>query len=271
MKLGTLLGKVWGQPLMRHAAVDDPRTILIHKRIILSNPLLLDVYERWYSGFLPAVSETSHLKSLPILEIGCGASYLERLIPEIIKSDVSANPNATLVANGESLPFVDGGLRAILVMAALHHMHEPLNFLREAERCLAPEGRLVLIEPSSSPLHQFMIRMFHPHEYYDGSVAEWKNGTTSRMSDANNALPWIIFERERERFARELLGLKLLSIHRHTFIAYYATGGLSYRPFAPGMALPVIRAVERLCQMMIPSLGTMMTIDVQKQGGIGSA
>lgn len=253
---------------MRNATVDDPETVLIHKRIILSNPLLFDVYERWYMGFLPAVSATIHLKNLPILEIGCGASHLDHFIPGIIKSDVSANPNVTIVANGESLPFADGGLRAIFVLAALHHMHEPANFLREANRCLAAGGRLVLIEPSNSPLHQFMIKMFHPHEYYDGSVAGWNNGTMNRMSDANNALPWIIFERERERFAHEFPALKLLSICRHTFLAYYATGGLSYRPFAPVLALPVIRAFEGLCQALIPNLGTMMTIDVQKQDSV---
>jgi SAM-dependent methyltransferase len=257
------LRHAWGDPLARGVDINAPGTISVHRRIISSKPLLRAAYRHWYQDFVAAVRAAGD-GSGPVIELGCGASHLDEYLPGVIKTDVVAHSNVDIALSAEALPFADGSVRAIVALGVLHHLDEPLKCLTEAQRCLVRNGRLVLIEPSGSPLHRFMVRKFHPHEYYDKNVREWRNTTSGRLSAANNALPWIIFVRDREAFERQLPGLRIRSIRPHTFVMYYLSGGLSYRPFVPGALLPLVEVVEVLARPFRPSLGTMMTVEIEK-------
>jgi SAM-dependent methyltransferase len=245
--------------------VDAPESVLVHRDVILSKPLLRQVYAHWYGECLAAVAATTHL-DLPMIELGCGASHVERYVPGVIKTDVVPQPNARIATDAEHLPFGDGGLRAIFMVGVFHHVPQPARFLAEADRALAPGGRLVMLEPTNGVLHRLMIRLFHPYEHFDGSVTEWTNPTTGRLSSANNALPWIVFERDRDRLAREFPRLRVRSIRRHTAIAYYLSGGLSYRAFLPAGLSPLVQFVDRAAARGGHGSGSMMTIDVERLG-----
>lgn len=258
----SLLKKYWAHPLAKDIDIDSPQTISIHRKIILKKPIMRAVYRKWYKRFLPAVSATSQLR-LPMVEIGCGASHLEQYIPTVIKTDVVNHGNVHQVVDGTELPYADDSVRCLFVLNALHHFDFPQKFLAEAERVLAPGGRLVLTEPSNSPLQKFMIRHFHLHEYYDDSVKRWDNVVEGRLSSANNALPWIIFQRDRTLFETRFPKLKILSIKRHTLFFYFASGGLSYRSFLPALSIPFLHLSEWLVTL-IPLLGTEMTIEIEK-------
>jgi ubiquinone/menaquinone biosynthesis C-methylase UbiE len=54
-----------------------------------------------------------------------------------------------VVADMEALPFADESFDAVMFVAALHHVPEPLRALQEANRVLRPGGRLFALEPSS--------------------------------------------------------------------------------------------------------------------------
>ncbi len=84
------------------------------------------------------------------------------------------------------------------------------------------------------------------------------------MKDANNALPWIIFFRDRRCFEKKLPFLKVRRVRHHTFLRYYASGGLSHRPFIPGMLYPVVQLVDMLALTVVRKLGSMMTIEVER-------
>lgn len=258
-----LFKKFWGHPLTRNIDIDSPATISTHRRIILSNPTLKAVYRFWYGQFVSAAHATAHLP-LPFIEVGAGASHLEKYIPEVVKTDVVPHDNIERVVDAEALPYPDAGLRGIVMVGVLHHLRTPAQFLKEAQRCLVPGGRLVLIEPSNSPLHRFMIKKLHPHEFYDGSVPHWVNSCTKRLSVANNALAWIIFERDRQKFEKEFPNLKIRRIRRHTLFKYYLSGGLSYRPFFPSFCHGLVDFIEWLATPLTRSLGTMMTIEVER-------
>jgi SAM-dependent methyltransferase len=250
-------------PMTKQMDIDSPETISVHRKIILSKPVLGAIYDKWYSELIPSVKATEKIRG-PMIEIGCGASLLEEFVPGIIKTDVVPHIHVDKVVDGNFLPFADGSLRAIFVVNALHHFERPADFLAEAQRCLIPGGRLTLIEPTNSPLHRFMIRVCHPSEYFDSEVATWENSPQGRLSKANNALPWIIFERDRQKFDATFPNLKIRSLHKHTYLIYYASGGLSYRSFLPPVLLPLLRLVEGAAEMMIPSWGTEMTIEIEK-------
>src|SRR5206468_1199046 len=98
-----------------------------------------------------------------ILDLGCGDGSHMRLLAaggRVFGSDVSLaalrqarNSGPVLVADGQRLPFPDGAFDFVHVSHVLHHAHDFRAVLREANRVLNPEGRLVLVETcEDSPL-----------------------------------------------------------------------------------------------------------------------
>lgn len=99
-----------------------------------------------------------------ILECGCGLGHdgLELLRKGylLVATDISpgqlrearrlhrregfGGSSLHLLADAENLPFADGSFQGVLMVASLHHLHDPLRALREAHRVLKPGGLLVL-------------------------------------------------------------------------------------------------------------------------------
>lgn len=258
---GAFFRSVWGQPLARAVDVNGADAISVHRRILDSNPALGAHYRRWYSECLPAWKETENILG-EVVEIGSGAGFLEEAIPGLVRTDAVANPLSHRVIDAERMAFGDGTLRAIFVIGVLHHLSRPGKFLAEAERCLKPGGRLVLLEPHNSFPQRFLCRLLDHYEYFDDEIAEWANQDSGRMTRANLALPWVIFVRDRARFEAEFPSLRIRAIRHHTFISYLVTGGMSYRPFIPSFALPLVSAAEFLARPFMSWVGTMMTIDI---------
>ncbi len=136
----------------------------IHRRIIAQNPLLQKVYRQWYGEFTACLRQAPH-PNLSVAEVGSGAGHFERYWPGVIKTDLFCRSDIRVVVSAESLCFKSGSLRALCLLGVLHHLREPLRFLKEAERCLPPGGRLILIEPSNSVLHKFLCKYVHQHEF----------------------------------------------------------------------------------------------------------
>jgi SAM-dependent methyltransferase len=251
-------------PVTDHMDVDAPESVIVHQRIIGQNPLLQEVYRVWYREFLPAVAATESLHPKPMIELGCGASHLEKYVPGVIKTDCVAHANTDAVVDAQALPYADNSLRAVFMTAVLHHLPDPEKCLREVERCLAPGGRLVLVESSNSPLQKFLINRFSPYEFHDDKVTEWTSAPTGRLSSANTALGWVILIRDRELFARKFPRLRLTRIHYHTLLTYSISGGMSFRPFLPASFRPLVRGLESLTRPLHPWLGTNVTVEFEK-------
>ena len=264
LNFGAFLRKAWGQPLAHGIDLNGPDAVLAHRRIIDSNRVLRAHYMRWYRECLPAVEETRHLTG-DIVEIGSGAGFLDQVIPKLVKTDSVQNQLSHRVVDAMKLPFADSSLRALFLIGVLHHIPHPAKFLSEAQRCLRPGGRLVMLEPHNSWPQRFLCRLLEHYEYFDDAVKEWTNEGSGRMTQANMALPWVIFIRDRARFEKEFPALKILRIRYHTLLSYILSGGMSFRPFIPAMALPLVATVECAARPLMRWAGTMMTIDVEKK------
>ena len=262
--LGSFVKKVWQHPLTKQIDVNGADTIDIHRQILRSKPLLYQHYLRWYRECLPAFEETKNLPG-EVVEIGSGAGFLEAIIPNLIKTDVVPSPYVSKVMDAMKLDFGNETLRCIFVIGVLHHVPFPERFLREAERCLMPGGRLVMVESNNNFLQRFLMRSLDHYEYFDDQIEDWTNGSTGRMADANLALPWVIFVRDRARFEEEFPSLKIKQMRYHTFLSYVVTGGMTYRSFLPSLAAPLVDGIEKFASPFMKKLGTAMTIDVVKQ------
>ncbi len=201
---------------------------------------------------------------MPALEIGSGAGFMSEFVPHLITSDVLAVPSVDLVLDAcKTLPFESESLRAIAMVNVLHHLPSSEAFLSEAQRCLAPGGSLSLVEPWITGWSSVVYRHLH-HEPCEPEVAQWSFDSTGPLSGANQALPWIIFCRDRARFEALFPKLRIESIQLIMPIRYLVSGGVSFRAFAPSWSYRFWVVLEKFFQNQMPHMAMFAHISVKK-------
>ncbi len=228
-------------PLTRGLDIDDPHTTMLRRTIIAEKPFLCQIYQEWYAGIVAALP----VGSGAVLEIGAGAGFLTTLIPDLIATDLFICPTLNAVADGHQLPLGDGSLRAIVMSNVFHHLAAPRRFLAEAARCIRPGGVLVMIEPWVTPWSRIIYTRLH-HEPFVPDAPAWEFPSSGPLSDANGALPWMVFQRDRERFATEFPTWTLHSVTPQMPFRYLLSGGVSLRSLMPGWSFGLWRGVEML-------------------------
>lgn len=221
--------------------VDDPRTTERRREIIRRKRFLRRLYEEWYGllrNRLPEVEGT-------IVELGTGAGFMKEWIPGLTTTDVQPIEGVDLVLPADGrLPFADASLRAIVMTDVLHHLNDVRHFFREATRIIKPGGAVVMIEPWLTPWSRLVYHRLHS-EPCQPEAAQWEIPCQGPLSGANSALPWILFERDRDLFEREFPEWSQAVIEPLMPFAYLLSGGVSLRSFAPSWAYGLCRAIER--------------------------
>ena len=254
-----LLRRLLAHPLTASLDLDDPATTELRKQIILSKPFLKAIYDEWYAILVRALpSGEGH-----VLELGSGAGYMAHFLPGLITSEVFCCSGVRLVANGRRLPIADGALRAILMTNVLHHIPNVREFFREALRCLRPHGKILMIEPWVTPWSRFVYARFH-HEPFDPETPDWSFAGAGPLSSANGALPWIIFDRDREKFRAEFPGLLIEQLRPFMAFRYLVSGGVAMRNLIPGFTHSLWARLERALDSQMSRLGMFAFISVVK-------
>lgn len=237
-----MIGQLLQHPLTRGLSVDDPRTTILRQRIIATKPFLRRLYAEWYGIIVGTLGERRR-----VLELGSGAGFFKAICPFAITSEILSTPGVDLIADACALPFPDGSLDAIVMTDVFHHIPDVSRFLAEATRCVGPGGKLVMLEPWHTPWSAWIYSHFHPEPYEP--AAGWEIPAVGPLSGANGALPWIVFVRDRARFAREFPCWRIHRILPLMPLAYLLSGGVSLRSLAPGWLYRPLRALEsRLAQ-----------------------
>jgi len=236
-----LLRKWLAHPLLRGLALDTPSTLEARREIIRRNAFLWKIYQEWYDNLRVALPGGADA----LLEIGSGWGGLSECIPNLITSEVFFCPYVRVVLDGQSLPFQDGALHGILMTDVLHHIPRVRQFLAEAARCVRPGGVVTMIEPWVTPWSRLIYTKMH-HEPFDTQTDVWEIPPGGPLSGANGALPWIIFQRDRELFERDFPQWKLEIIHPMMPFRYLVSGGVSLRPLMPLWSYPLWSELEKL-------------------------
>ncbi|MGE5608532.1 MAG: class I SAM-dependent methyltransferase [Bacillota bacterium] len=236
--------KSWlAHPLTRGMDLDDPRTTVLRRQIIRSNPFLQRIYREWYRFIVASLPPVAG----PVLELGSGAGFLNQYIPGLLTSDLLPVPDLSLMLDAHHLPFADQSLRAIVLVNVLHHFADLNRFLTEASRCLKSCGRIIMVEPWVTWWSLLIYPRLH-HEPLDTTVHDWCFPASGPLSGANMALPWIAFHRDRLRFDREFPMLTIQWIRPVLPVSYLLSGGVSMRPLMPGWSFPIWRSLENCLQ-----------------------
>lgn len=240
--------------------LDDPRRTVAHGDIIRSKKFLYQLYLEWYNHFK---QRGANLPQGHWVELGSGAGFVKEVMPQMLTSDVMELPGLDYVFPGENMPFETGSVAGIFMIDVLHHIPQPALFLKEAERVLAKGGKILMTEPANSAWGRFIYRNFH-HEPFEPKGG-WEIPATGPLSGANGALPWIIFERDRQKFEAEFPHLKIESIRYHTPLRYLLSGGVSKRQLAPNISYGLIKGIENALLALSPQISMFVTIEITRQ------
>lgn len=246
-------------PLTAGLDLDDPQTTELRKQILASKPFLRAIYDEWYTMLAREVPQGSG----EVLELGSGAGYCEKFIPGLITSEIFPCQGVRKVADAQRLPFAEGALRAIVFVNVLHHLPDVRRFFSEACRCLRTDGKIAMIEPWVTWWSRRVYTSLH-HEAFLPEAKEWSFASEGPLSGANGALPWMVFERDRETFDTEFPGLQIERIEPFLPLRYLLSGGVGMRSLMPGFAHSFWARVERILAPYNRKLGMFALVVLRK-------
>ncbi len=237
--------------------LDKAESTVLHRNIIKKKVFLHKLYLEYYEIF------KENTKDIPDgfkIEIGSGGGFLKEVINDVITSDVLELPGVDKTFFAEKIPYPDKSIAAFFLLNTLHHLKEPDKFFSEVNRCLKPGAKIIMIEPTNTPFSRLFFKYIH-HEQFDEKKDKWKVDGEGRLADANNAMPWIIFIRDREKFLTKYPDLEIIQINKHTPFRWFLSGGLSYRQLVPSASFGFFTKIDKLFQNIS---GSFMTIVIKK-------
>lgn len=241
---------------------DDPKTTILWSKIIQEKVFLKNLYIDFYTIFKNSLKGLSGRRKL--VELGSGGGFLKNIIPDIITSDVMKLPNVDLCFSATHMPFKNKSVDRFFMLNVIHHIHNSRLFFKEVDRCLKRNGKLIAIEPANTLWSRFLWKNFHHFEDFDPK-GSWTLKSQKALSEANGALPWIIFFRDRKKFEELFPNLRINKITPHTPIRYLVSGGLAYRQFLSSRMYPAIKNLEKLVAPFNKYIGMFYTIEIEKR------
>ena len=249
----------------------DSHTRLPHIRALLERkPSLRRLYEEVYRDYAACLERCPDRGVA--LELGSGAGFAKRIVPELVTSDVVPYEGVDEVVDATRLPFGGETLRFIGMLNVFHHIPDVEAFLGEAQRCLLPGGKIFIVDQHPGIISTPILRYLH-HEPFDPGAESWRFESTGPLSGANGALAWIVFVRDRPRFRSCFPALCLCEYRPHTPLRYWMTGGLKRWNLLPGWAFGLASRLDRLLARLSPKLGSFVSIEIVKttSGGASQA
>lgn len=237
--------------------INTNKALKIHQNLIENKGYLNNLYIDFYN-ILGSVKTRKGKK----VELGSGAGFIKKIIPDIVTSDVIKGRGIDLVFSASKIPFRSASISAFYMLDTFHHIKDAEKALDEMSRVLIKGGKIIMIEPFNTLWGKFIYTYFH-YEDFDAK-GSWKIKGTGRLSDANDALPWIIFVRDRAIFEIKFPNLKLRKITVHTPISYLISGGLTKPQLLPSFTFRTIRFIEKLLGPLNNYLGMFATIEIEK-------
>lgn len=235
--------------------VDDPQTTAFRKNLIQKKNFLRLLYTEWYK-----MLQVSDEKI--VIELGSGGGFISDVLPTVITSEVFFVPFVNVINDACFICFKDKSVDLIVLVDVFHHIPDVERFLGNAQKCLRPGGKIVMIEPWKTPWSSLIFRYLHPEPFE--VTADWSIPRTGPLSGANGALPWIVFTRDYELFQEKFPKLRINNIQLLMPIVYLLSGGLTRYTFIPGYLYGFCRFLENILPKRFFAMFARIEIENQK-------
>ncbi len=253
-------GWFFSHPSTRDLDVDDPRLTVIRHSLLQQKKYLKRIYRDWYI----LIRENIGNFNSAVIELGSGAGFIEEFIPHVVKTDLLLHPFIHLAVDGMQLPFSNARLDALVLLDVFHHLQNVKEFLDEADRTLNIGGRIVMIEPWVSNWSKIAFSIVN-HELMDMDAKSWQFKSTGPLSGSNQALPWIVFTRDREKFFSDYPHFRIIKIQTMMPFRYILSGGLSTWISVPECFYPITKRIETLFSKHMDNWGMFALIVLEKK------
>ena len=218
-----------------------------HRRVWMKKPALRRIYKEEFFSRQLAQRKISGIS----IEVGGGPGFFKTALPDVISTDLIYCPWLDVIADAQRLPFREASVSNVFGVDILHHLGAPMAFLQEAERVLAPGGRLILAEPWVTPISYLIYRYLH-QEDCDLSVNAYELSNPDRAAakkafDGNQAVPYLLFgRRNRSKTLALVPQLKLAMLEQFCLFAYLLSFGFKNMNLLPEFIYPGVAVIERV-------------------------
>lgn len=216
-----------------------------HREILKQKKILRVIYHDWYRMIIENIVNDG-----PTLEIGAGTGNLKEYYTNLIASDNTYCEWLDVVLDAQELPYRDSSLGNIIAVDVLHHLEYPTLFLKEAQRTLKNNGRLIILEPYISPFSYLIYNYLH-QEDVDFKVNLFNQERNilrhqKKSFDGNSAIPTIIFFKEIEEFKQKFPHFQIVRQKLLSIILYPLSGGFEHKCLIPSWSVPFFLILERV-------------------------
>jgi SAM-dependent methyltransferase len=236
------------EPRVRGVDVDDNALLDIHITILREKPLLRSAFETFYLDMIKLCDRLLTTSGKEI-ELGSGAGFFKSLRPELVTSDIRKGPHIDIALDAQNMSLPDNSVRCIYAINVFHHLPDPELFFSELRRVLRPGGGCILIEPHGGFSSALLHRHLHTDERFLPDAQNWQTTDIGGpLSGANQALAYIVFKRDIERF-KSMYGDHLEIAYQGYILnalRYLLSGGLNFHQLLPSVFEPILRALENV-------------------------
>ena len=233
------------EPNVLDVDVDAPELIKIHSEMLQKKPLLKSTFTWFYRRMMFLRCKYLNQSGLE-LELGSGVGFFKSINPMLITSDVRSSANVDMLIDAQNINLPSESVSCVYAINVLHHIPNPELFFDELSRVLISGGGSVLVEPHGGFCSSFLHKYMHKDEHFDKTAINWISNSSGPLSGANQALSYIIFERDIDLFNKKYAGR--LHIEKKEYcinsIRYLLSGGLNFRQLVPNFLLPFIILIE---------------------------
>lgn len=233
-------------PSVKNIDVDGRDRLRVHGQMLEQKPMLKAVFSGFHHLFDRLDKKFLSGEGARV-EIGAGVAPIRDSYSDVLATDIVPGPGLDRVLDAEKMDFPDGSVRVLFGQNCFHHFPHPARFFEELERVVVPGGGAILLEPYYGPFAAFLFRRMFSTEGYDKGFPSWETPAAGPMNGANQALSYIVFERDRAEFERRFPGLRI--VHQETcdnYMTYLFSGGLNFRQLWPNWAAPLLSLIQAL-------------------------
>lgn len=234
------------EPTVADVDVDTEDRLAVHQSVLAKKMLLQEVFTEFHHLFHQLDEHYFTADGLRI-ELGAGVAPVRETYPGVLATDIVAHPGLDQALDAQNMAIDNGAVRSLYGQNCFHHFPEPRRFFTEAVRVLAPGGGIILIEPYHGPLAASLYKKLFASEGFDKNYPDWEVPVSGPMNGANQALSYIVFDRDRKVFEEDFASLEI--VHQETcknHFKYLLSGGLNFRQLVPDWGISSARAFQWL-------------------------
>lgn len=226
--------------------IDSPQRITTHKEILKSKRMIREVFHEFHEIF-DSIDKKYFSGDGLRFEIGAGSSPIKDSYPDVLATDIVPGEGIDRVIDASNMDIADSSLRVVFAQNMFHHLPNPSRFFAELDRVLIVGGGAVFIEPYYGVLASAVFKRISKYEHFNKLQASWVSSESNPMSGANQALSYIVFIRDREKFEKDHPSLEIVEIAPiNNYLRYLLSGGINFIQLVPNFLIPLLKGIEKI-------------------------